>query len=240
MASSLTHALPLLHYLARQEERRVRVAIGAFVRNIWYNLSEPLAPGRLYSTCSCIADSNPSLCTREMPLPICWRVRSSAVVVKEVGRAEGRSHAPYSTNRERQIDMNQDKAQSDVMNDEEQDVNAQERRENAKRIFRASGLPQMLQSINTTLLKGRGHFEEYDSMVLFRWGTGYTRRHMWLEVVDDTIRFRMRPHLKCKAQAPVCDGEYHIFTPEMWSQSEFLQAELKKYYDRPVHETTAD
>lgn len=121
-----------------------------------------------------------------------------------------------------------------------QEEHSQQQRENAKRIFRVSGLPEMLQSINTTELKGRGHFEEYDTMVLFRWGTGYTRRHMWIEVVEENIRFRLLPHLKHKHEAPICDGEYHIFTSQMWQQRDFLQAELKKYYDRPVHETSVD
>ncbi|GHO45432.1 hypothetical protein [Ktedonospora formicarum] len=136
--------------------------------------------------------------------------------------------------------MNQDETQDKNVSSQEQSSDIQQRRENAKRVFRESGLSQMLQSINTNLLKGRGRFEEYDTMVLFRWGTGYTRRHMWIEVIEDTIRFRLLPHLKCKADAPICDGEYHTFTPRMWSQETFLQAELKKYYDRPVHETTAD
>ncbi|HLI87056.1 MAG TPA: hypothetical protein VKV37_00120 [Ktedonobacteraceae bacterium] len=111
--------------------------------------------------------------------------------------------------------------------------------ENAKRIFRESGLAEMLQGINKNLLKGRGKFEEYDSMILLRWGTSTTGRHIWVEVVDDTIRFRLNEHLRCRAPEPLCDGEYHTFTRAMWSDKLFLQAELKKYYDRPVAETSS-
>lgn len=113
-------------------------------------------------------------------------------------------------------------------------------RENAKRVFRESGLAEMLQGINKNLLKGRGHFEEYDTMVLFKWGTGYTRRHIWVEVRGNTIRFRLNPHRKCSNEAPLCDGEYHTFTLAMWAKRPFLEAELKKYYDKPVAESSSD
>lgn len=123
---------------------------------------------------------------------------------------------------------------------QEQEARRLERRENAKRVLRESGLAEMLQGINKNLLKGRGHFEEYDSMVLFRWGTLTTLRHIWVEVEGNTIRFRLQQHRKCSRPAPLCDGEYHTFTSSMWGDRMFLQAELKKYYDRPVAETSSD
>ena len=123
---------------------------------------------------------------------------------------------------------------------QEQEARQLAARENAKYILRESGLAEMLLAINKNLLKGRGHFEEYDSMVLFRWGTQSTLRHMWIEVRDNTIRFRLQEHRKCASPAPLCDGEYHTFTSAMWSNRLFLQSELKKYYDRPVAETSSD
>jgi hypothetical protein len=123
---------------------------------------------------------------------------------------------------------------------QEQEARRLVARENAKYILRESGLAEMLQAVNRNLLKGRGHFEEYDSMILFRWGTQSTLRHMWIEVRDNTIRFRLQEHRKCTSSAPLCDGEYHTFTSAMWSNKLFLQSELKKYYDRPVAETSSD
>lgn len=123
---------------------------------------------------------------------------------------------------------------------QEREATRQAVRENAKHIFRESGVADILQGINKNLLKGRGRFEEYDAMVLFKWGTGSTLRHMWIEVVGNTLRFRMVPHLKCSRLAPLCDGEYHTFTSAMWMDRAFLQAELKKYYERPVAETSCD
>jgi hypothetical protein len=123
---------------------------------------------------------------------------------------------------------------------QEQEARRLAARENAKRIVRESGLAEMLQGINKNILKGRGQFEEYDTMILFRWGTQSTRRHMWIEIRENTVRFRLQEHRKCTSPAPLCDGEYHTFTSAMWSNRQFLQSELKKYYDRPVAETSSD
>lgn len=126
------------------------------------------------------------------------------------------------------------------MSKQEDEATRLAKRENAKRIFRESGVAEMLQGINKNLLKGRGRFEEYDTMVLFKWGTSSTLRHMWIEVVDDTLRFRFNEHRKCSRSAPICDGEYHTFTSAMWKDRAFMQGELKKYYDRPVAESSSD
>ena len=113
-------------------------------------------------------------------------------------------------------------------------------RENAKRILQQSGLAEMLRAINKDQLKGRGRFEEYDTIVLLRWGTGYTGRHLWIEINGNTIRFRLNPHLKCAQSTPQCDGEYHTFTSSMWANRELLRRELDKYYAKPVAETSSD
>ena len=139
--------------------------------------------------------------------------------------------------------MDQDMENSldqEALSQEEREARRVALRENAKHIFRDSGIAEMLQGVNKNLLKGRGRFEEYDSMVLFKWGTNSTLRHMWIEVVGNTIRFRFNQHRKCVHSAPICDGEYHTFTRTMWSDQAFLAAELKKYYDHPVAESSSD
>ncbi len=113
-------------------------------------------------------------------------------------------------------------------------------RENAKQVLQESGLAEMLKTLNKNALKGRGSFYEYDSMVLLKWGTSYTRRHIWVEVNGNTFRFRLAPHRKCAITAPICDGEYHTFTSAMWADKEFLLNELNKYYARPIAETSSD
>jgi hypothetical protein len=113
-------------------------------------------------------------------------------------------------------------------------------RENAKRVLQESGLAEMLKTLNKNALKGRGHFYEYDSMILLKWGTSHTRRHMWVEVNGNTIRFRLAPHRKCAITAPICDGEYHTFTGAMWADRNFLLNELNDYYARPISESSSD
>ncbi|HXZ04195.1 MAG TPA: hypothetical protein VEH81_05135 [Ktedonobacteraceae bacterium] len=113
-------------------------------------------------------------------------------------------------------------------------------RENAKRVLQESGLAEMLKTLNKNALKGRGSFYEYDSMILLKWGTSSTRRHIWIEVSGNTIRFRLAPHRKCAITAPICDGEYHTFTSVMWAEREFLLHELSKYYAKPMAESSSD
>ena len=113
-------------------------------------------------------------------------------------------------------------------------------RENTRRVLRDSGLAQMLQEINKDELKRRGKFEEYDSMILLKWGTGYTRRHIWVEINGNSIRFRLSPHRKCASPIPLCDGEYHTFTSQMWTDTDLLRNELYKYYKKPVAESSSD
>lgn len=127
-----------------------------------------------------------------------------------------------------------------ALNDQEFEARRLALRENAKRVLRESGLAQMLQEINKSELRKRGTFEEYDTFVLLKWGTGYTRRHIWVEVNGNAIRFRLTPHRICPDSVPLCDGEYHTFTSQMWSNSDMLRLELYRYYRKPVAESSDD
>ena len=134
---------------------------------------------------------------------------------------------------------NQDEVEG-TLNEEEIEARRLAERENARRVLRDSGLAQMLQEINKDELKRRGKFEEYDSMILLKWGTGYTRRHIWVEINGNSIRFRLSPHRKCASPIPLCDGEYHTFTSQMWANADLLRKELYKYYKKPVAESSSD
>jgi hypothetical protein len=134
----------------------------------------------------------------------------------------------------------QDGLQREEVSGEVEQARRQAIRENARRVLQESGLAEMLKTLNRNALKGRGSFQEFDSLIVFRWGTSTTRRHLWIEVAGNTIRFRMNPHLRCRASAPLCDGEYHTFTSAMWANHNFLLSELHKYYSRPVAESSSD
>ena len=127
-----------------------------------------------------------------------------------------------------------------ILSVEVDDAQRQAIRENAKHVLQESGLAEMLKTLNKNALKGRGSFYEYDSMILLKWGTSITRRHMWIEVNGNTIRFRLAPHRKCAITAPICDGEYHTFTSVMWADKDFLLSELHDYCTRPIAETSSD
>lgn len=113
-------------------------------------------------------------------------------------------------------------------------------RENAKRILQESGCAAMLRTLNREQLKGRGSFDEYDSGVIFKWGSWSTRRHVWVDIQGEAIRFRLMPHLKCKATVPICDGEYHTLLREHWENRDVLREELAKNFAKPVAEPSAD
>ena len=134
----------------------------------------------------------------------------------------------------------ENKEEEHPLRDQELEATRLALRENAKRVLQDSGLAQMLQEINKNELRRRGEFEEYDSLVLLKWGTGYTRRHIWIEVIGNTIRFRLTSHRLCPNPVPLCDGEYHTFTSQMWANSELLRLELYKYYRKPVAESSDD
>ena len=116
----------------------------------------------------------------------------------------------------------------------------QTRRDNAKRILQESGCAGMLRLLNREQLKGRGSFDEYDSGVIFKWGSWSTRRHVWVDIQGDAIRFRLLPHRKCQAAVPICDGEYHTLLREHWQDREILKEELAKNFAKPVAEPSAD
>ncbi len=115
-------------------------------------------------------------------------------------------------------------------------------RQNATRVLRESHGAAIMQEMNRSLLKGRGWFDEYDSGVIMKWGTGYTRRHIWVDIAGDDIRIRLRPHLRCQPDTTPaqCDGEYHTFAPVLWADTNLLKEQLKYYYDHAVPESSDD
>lgn len=122
----------------------------------------------------------------------------------------------------------------------EQEAQRRAIRENARRVLRESGAAEILQRLNQQALQGRGWFEEYDSGVIFKWGTSITRRHIWVEVEGDQLRFRLNPHIRCAEAVPACDGEYHSFTARTWVIPGLVLREVDRNYKKPVAEASAD
>jgi hypothetical protein len=122
------------------------------------------------------------------------------------------------------------------------DEERQRRRANATYILQVSHTAEILRELNRALLKSRGWFDEYDSGVIMKWGTGQTRRHLWVHIDEERIRIRLREHRPCGADTTIasCDGEYHTYDPELWRATEIFKEELKYYYDHPVAESSED
>lgn len=134
-----------------------------------------------------------------------------------------------------------DSAPAESAKDEDADeARRQATRENARRVLRESGVAEILQRLNRQALQGRGWFEEYDSGVIFKWGQAFTRRHIWIDVAGDELRFRLRPHLRCSEPVPACDGEYHVFTPQTWRIPGLVLREVDRNYRKPVAEASDD
>ncbi len=114
--------------------------------------------------------------------------------------------------------------------------------ENARRILQESQIPSIWREMNRALLKGRGWVDEYDTGIILKWGTGYTRRHIWIDVDGETVRFRLRQHRRCdpKEIQAQCDGEWHSFNAEQWRNLDFMKEQMKYYYDHPVAEASDD
>ncbi len=115
-------------------------------------------------------------------------------------------------------------------------------REHTRRILQASRIPEIWREMNQALLKGRGWYDEYSGGVLLKWGTGYTRRHIWIDVQDEVIRFRLLQHRPCAPTLTplACDGEYHAMNRAQWSDLAFLKEQMKYYYDHAVAESSDD
>lgn len=133
-----------------------------------------------------------------------------------------------------------DEQQREEQREEQHEEQRKAVRENARRVLRESGVADILKRLNQNALQGRGSFEEYDSGVLFKWGHGYTRRHIWVHVEGDTLQFRLAPHLRCAARVPACDGEYHTFTAETWRIPGAVLREVDRNYKKPVAEASED
>lgn len=113
-------------------------------------------------------------------------------------------------------------------------------RDNARRVLRESGAAEILRTLNEHALQGRGAFEEYDTGIIFRWGQGYTRRHIWVDVAGDQLRFRLREHIRCSGRVPACDGEWHAFTAATWRIPQAVLREIDRNYKHPVAESSDD
>ena len=105
-------------------------------------------------------------------------------------------------------------------------------------VIDASRIRQLLQFFNRDYLYGQGRFDEYSEGMLLKWGDGYSRKHIWVTVANDMLRFETSHERPCGQ--PFCLGRYHAYAPEQWHNLDMMNAELAEQFQRPVSERSDD
>ena len=105
-------------------------------------------------------------------------------------------------------------------------------------VIEGSRIRQLLQFFNRDFLYGQGRFDEYSEGMLLKWGDGYSRKHIWVTVVDDHLRFETSHARPCGQ--PFCQEGYHTYAPHQWRNLDVMNAELAEQFQRPVSERSDD
>jgi hypothetical protein len=106
-------------------------------------------------------------------------------------------------------------------------------------VIEKSGLRKLLEFFNRNFLFGQGRFDAYRDGLLLKWGDGYSRKHIWITVVDgNKLKFETSHRSNCGED--FCFDGYHIYGPEDWKHIDILNAELADQFKNPVYERSDD
>ena len=105
-------------------------------------------------------------------------------------------------------------------------------------VMNASRIRPILEMFNRDFLYGQGRFDEYKNGLIFKWGDGYSRRHIWASVENGNLVLETSHAKKC--DKPYCNGTHHILTAEQYTNIDLINQELGDRFRRPVHESTED
>jgi hypothetical protein len=105
-------------------------------------------------------------------------------------------------------------------------------------IIGASHIQQILEMFNRDFLYGQGRFDAYKDGLIFKWGDGYSRRHIWASVEDNKLVLETSHTRKC--DKPYCNGTHHILTPDLYTNPTLINQELGDLFRRPVYESPED
>ncbi|GCE03565.1 hypothetical protein [Dictyobacter aurantiacus] len=106
------------------------------------------------------------------------------------------------------------------------------------KVIESSRIRPILEMFNRDFLYGQGRFDEYKSGLIFKWGDGYSRRHIWASVEDGNLLLETSHEKKC--DKPYCNGTHHVLTPELYNDLNLINQELGDRFRRPVYESTED
>jgi hypothetical protein len=105
-------------------------------------------------------------------------------------------------------------------------------------VIEESRLRRILQMFNRDYLYGQGRFDEYKDGLIFKWGDGYSRKHIWVTVEDGNLIFETSHFKKCAR--PYCNGTHHVLTRELYTNLDVVNQELADLFRRPVQERSED
>lgn len=106
------------------------------------------------------------------------------------------------------------------------------------KVIDESNLRRILQMFNRDYVYGQGRFDEYKDGLIFKWGDGYSRKHIWATVENGNLIFETSHTRKCAK--PYCTGTHHVLTPDLYMNWDVLNQELGDLFRRPVNELTED
>ncbi len=106
------------------------------------------------------------------------------------------------------------------------------------KVITESKLRRILQMFNRDYVYGQGRFDEYKDGLIFKWGDGYSRKHIWATVENGNLVFETSHTRKCSKT--YCTGTHHVLTPDLYMNWDVLNAELGDLFRRPVNELTED
>lgn len=107
-----------------------------------------------------------------------------------------------------------------------------------RQVIEESRLRRILQMFNRDYLYGQGRFDEYKDGLIFKWGDGYSRKHIWVTVEDGNLIFETSHFKKCAR--PYCNGTHHVLTRELYTNLDVVNQELADLFRRPVQERSED
>ena len=108
----------------------------------------------------------------------------------------------------------------------------------AAQVIADSKVRVILQMFNRDYVYGQGRFDEYRDGLIFKWGDGYSRKHIWTSVENGNLVFETSHFKKCNK--PYCTGTHHILNREQYTNLDLVNQELADIFRRPVQETTSD
>jgi hypothetical protein len=108
----------------------------------------------------------------------------------------------------------------------------------AAQVIADSRVRIILQMFNRDYLYGQGRFDEYKDGLIFKWGDGYSRKHIWTSVENGNLLFETSHFKKCDRS--YCNGTHHVLSRELYTNMDVINQELGDLFRRPVLEPPDD